>query len=121
MSVDVIGVVFEGIEFKLVAGGTTSIYILDAAQTTAVRGLTFIDCYFNMNSVDNARVIGLRSNDATNAITGLVMRGCTLLGMGSTTRLAVGVLQHVSGLLSAPVLSAHAVAGGGRGRPARVD
>ena len=85
VAIDVNGVIFEGIEFKLIAGGTTALYPVDAAQTTAVRGLVFIDCWFNLNSVDAAGVMACRFNDATNAITGLVMLGCRFIGGDGTT------------------------------------
>lgn len=90
--VDVDGVTFDGIELKLVAGGTTALYLLDAAQTTAVRGLHFINCWFNLNGVD-ALVIGLRFNDATNAITGLTIKNCR--GFGATATAAVPAIIQV--------------------------
>ncbi len=83
VAVDVDGVVFKGIEFKLVAGGTNALYCIEAAQTTAVRGLTFINCLVNLNGVD-ALVIGMKFDDASNAITGLAMRGCRLGGATAT-------------------------------------
>ena len=101
VTVDVDNVHFEGIEFKLVAGGTTALYCIEAAQTSAVRGLTFIDCWFNMNSVDGSGVIGVRFNDATNAITGLVMKNCRLIGNDATTNVGVGVQVGVGGIPAA--------------------
>jgi len=83
VAVDVDGVIFDGIEFKLVAGGTNALYCIEAAQTTAVRGLTFINCLINLNGVD-ALVIGMKFDDASNAITGLAMRGCRLGGATAT-------------------------------------
>ena len=85
VAIDVDNVVFKDIEFKLVAGGTTALYTVDAAQTTAVRGLVFENCWFNLNSVDAAGVMSLRLNDATNAITGMVVRNCTFVGGDGTT------------------------------------
>lgn len=98
VAVDVNGVVFKDIEFKLVAGGTTALYILEAAQTTAVRGLVFEDCWFNMNSVDAAGVLGLRFNDATNAVTGLVMRRCRFVGGDATAQQSSYITIGIGGL-----------------------
>ena len=70
---------------KLITGGTNALFILDAAQTTAVRGLVFEDCWINMNAVDAAGCMGLRFHDATNAITGLVMRRCRFVGGSAST------------------------------------
>ncbi len=98
IAIDVDGVVFKDIEFKLVAGGTTALYILDAAQTTAVRGLVFEDCWFNMNSVDAASVLGLRFDDATNAITGLVIRRCRFVGGDAAAQQSSYITIGVGGL-----------------------
>lgn len=98
MAIDVNGVVFKDIEFKLIAGGTNALYILEAAQTTAVRGLVFEDCWFNMNSVDAAGVLGLRFNDATNAVTGLVMRHCRFVGGDAGTNQCSYMTIGVGGL-----------------------
>ena len=97
VAVDVDGFVAEGIEFKLVAGGTNALYCLDAAQTTAVRGLTFKNCLFNLNGVD-AAVIGLKFDDATNAITGLKMEGCRVTGTTGTTSVVKGMAIGVGGI-----------------------
>lgn len=97
-AVDVDGVVFRGIEFRLVAGGTTAVNLLSAAQTTAARGLTFEDCWFNLNDVD-AAVKGILLNDATNAVTGLVMRRCRFTGASATTGQAMHIEIGVGGTL----------------------
>lgn len=97
VAVDVDNVYFEGIEFKLVAGGTTALYCVEAAQTTAVRGLVFKDCWFNLNGVD-AVVIACRFNDASNAVTGLVMKNCRLIGATATTNVATLVQVGVGGI-----------------------
>lgn len=97
IAVDVDGVQFHDLELKLVAGGTTALFILDAAQTTAVRGLTLINCWINLNGVD-AAVIACRFNDATNAITGLVMKNCRLIGATATTSIARLIQIGIGGL-----------------------
>jgi len=98
VAVDVDGVVFRDLEFRLVAGGTTALYCMDAGQTSAVRGLTFDGCWFNMNSVDGAGVIAARFNDGTNAITGLLMRNCHFIGGDATTNQSVYIDVGVGGL-----------------------
>jgi len=97
IEVDVDGVVFEGLELKLVAGGTTALHLLGAAQTTAVRGITFINCLFNLNGVD-AAVIALNFTDATNAITGLAMRGCRFTGLTATASVPVAISIGAPGI-----------------------
>jgi len=96
VSVDVDGVTFKDIEFKLVAGGTNALYLLGAGQTSAVRGLKFINCWFNLNGVD-AAVIGCRFNDASNTITGLVMRNCRFTGLTGTTSVVKAMQIGVGG------------------------
>ena len=98
VAVDVNNVHFEGIEFKLVAGGTTALFCLDTAQTSAVRGLSFDDCWFNLNSVDAAGVIACRFNDATNAITGLSLKRCRFVGGDGTTGQVSYIQIGVGGL-----------------------
>lgn len=98
VAIDVNGVVFRDIECKLVAGGTTALYCVDAAQTTAVRGLVFEDCWFNLNSVDASGAYACRFNDATNAITGLVMRRCRFVGGDATTNTSTYVIVGVGGI-----------------------
>lgn len=98
VAIDVDNVTFKDIEFRLVAGGTTALFCVDAAQTTAVRGLVFKDCWFNMNSVDGSGVIACRFNDATNAIVGLVMKNCRFIGGDATTNQAKYIVVGVGGL-----------------------
>lgn len=92
VDLDVDGTGWHGIEFLMVAGGTTAIDLFDVAQTTAVSGLVFQDCWFNLNSVDNAGVVrAIALDDATNATTGLVIKNCRFLGGDATT----GVSQYI--------------------------
>ena len=100
---DVNGCVAQGIEFKLVAGGTTSLYCLSAAQTTAIRGLVFEDCWFNLNDVDGAGIMACQFNDATNAITGLVMHRCRLVGGSATTNQAKYIEVGIGGIPDADI------------------
>lgn len=101
VSVDVDGVGFHGIEFLLVAGGTTALTLFDVAQTTAVNGLLFRDCWFNLNSVDASGVTALTIDDATNATTGLVMKNCRFLGGDATTNQAIYISVGVGGIPAA--------------------
>ena len=89
ITLDVDGVGFYGIEFLLVAGGTTALTLFDVAQTTAVNGLVFKDYWFDLNSVDAAGVTGLTIDDATNATTGMVMQNCRFTGADATTNQAI--------------------------------
>lgn len=100
ITIDVDGVVFEDIEFKLVAGGTTALRLLSIAQTTAVRGAVFINCWFNLNSVDAASVFAMALNDATNAITGLVLTNCRFTGGDATTNQTIYIQVGVGGIPS---------------------
>ena len=102
LEIDVDGVILEGIEFKLVAGGTTALHLIGAAQTTAVRGLTFLNCLFNLNGVD-ALVVGLNFTDATNAITGLSMRVCRFTGLTATASIPVAISIGIPGIPGADI------------------
>jgi len=98
-TIDVSGVGFHGIEFKIVAGGTTAVNLFDIAQTTAVNGLVFKDCWFNLNSVDKAGVVSAMTiDDATNATTGLVIKNCRFLGGDATTGAANYITVGVGGI-----------------------
>ena len=102
-TVDVDGVVFEDVEFLLVAGGTTALRTMAVSQTTAVTGLTFKNCWFNLNSVDAASVIALAVNDATNATTGLVVTGCRFTGGDGTTGQISYIQIGIGGLLKSVI------------------
>ena len=96
---DVDGVVFEGIEFLLVAGGTTALRTVAISQTTAVVGAHFIDCWFDLNDVNVSNIFAIAINDATNATTGVVIKNCRFHG-GSGTVGQVSYIQiGVGGLL----------------------
>lgn len=85
LALDVDGTTWENIEFFLVAGGTTALILVAISQTTAVLGAAFINCWFNLNSVDASGVFAFALNDATNATTGLVIKNCRFLGGDATT------------------------------------
>lgn len=72
VSIEVNGVVFEGIEFQADAAGVTRLVLV--ADTVAVKGLTFRDCWFDADG--NATVVGIQATDATYALTGLWVTGC---------------------------------------------
>ena len=103
ITVDVDGVGFHGIEFLMVAGGTTAITLIDVSQTTAVSGLVFKDCWFNLNSVDAAGVQALGLDDGTNATTGLVVKDCRFLGGDATTNQSAYMIIGVGGIPKALV------------------
>lgn len=88
-AIDVSGVVFKDLWFQMKAAAATHVTLIDAAQTSAVNGLAFIDCWFDLNDQDDAGLMACQFNDATNAITGLVMRGCRFIGNDATTTAAV--------------------------------
>ena len=100
VTIDVDGVGFHGIEFLLVAGATTAVDLFDISQTTAVSGLTFNDCWFNLNDADHATAImrSLAIDDATNATTGLSITNCRFLGASATTTEAQHIVIGVGGI-----------------------
>lgn len=100
VTVDVDGTGWHGIEFLLVAGGTTAVDLFDVSQTTAVNGLVFKDCWFNLNSVDHATAImrAIAVDDATNLTTGLVVKNCRFLGGDATTTESEYIVTGVAGI-----------------------
>lgn len=98
ITIDVDGVGFHGIEFLMVAGGTTAIRTVSVSQTTAVTGLVFNDCWFNQNSVDAANCESLAVDDATNATTGMVIRNCRWIGGDATTNVGVYIRVGIGGI-----------------------
>ncbi|MCR4338510.1 MAG: hypothetical protein NUW01_01340 [Gemmatimonadaceae bacterium] len=82
--VDVDGTVWRDIEFRNVTAATTCITQVGVAQTSAVRGIHFENCWFNQNSLDGA-MVSLAINDATNATTGAVFKNCRFVGATGTT------------------------------------
>ena len=98
IAVDVDGVGFHDIEFLLVAGGTTALTLFDVAQTTAVNGLVFNNCWFNLNSVDASGVGALTIDDPTNATTSLVIKNCRFTGGDATTNAAIYIAVGVGGI-----------------------
>jgi len=98
VTVDVDGLGFHGIKFLHVAGGTTAVRTLSVAQTTAVQGLVFRDCWFAQNSVDMASVCSINLNDATNATTGMLIKNCRFIGADATTNVATYIAVGVGGI-----------------------
>ena len=97
-TIDVDGVGFHGIEFLLVAGATTAFDLFDISQSTAVNGLVFNDCWFNLNSVDNTAIRALCLDDATNVTTGMVVRNCKFIGGDATTGVSYYIVLGVAGI-----------------------
>lgn len=89
VTVDVNGVRFVGIEFR--ATGTTSARLVTLADTTAITGgVTFEDCVFHGADQSGGAVsgqngvCGIWAADASNAVTGLVVRRCLFRDLGKT-------------------------------------
>lgn len=80
IQLDVDGVVFYGIEIK--ASGNTADNLVDIADTTAVSGVVFDSCTFNGD--DKTSVDAINAADATNAVTGLVVRNCLFRDLTGT-------------------------------------
>lgn len=90
VTVDVNGARFIGVEFRATgtAGSANNRDLVKLADTTAITGgVTFEDCVFNGNdttgTVGNG-VCGIGATDATNAVTGLVVRRCLFRDLGQT-------------------------------------
>ena len=88
VTVDVDGVRFVGVEFR--ATGTTVRELVKLADTTAITGgVVFEDCTFH--GADTiplvaglSGVAGIWMKDASNAVTGLVVRRCVFRDLGKT-------------------------------------
>lgn len=92
-SIDADNVTFIGLEFKMISAAATHIRLVDAAQDSAVRGLVFLDCWFNLNDQDDAGILACAFDDASNTITGLVMRNCRFTGNDATTTADVNYIE----------------------------
>lgn len=92
-AIDVSGVVFKDLRFEMKASAATHVTLIDAAQTSAITGLAFIDCWIDLADQDDAGLIGMAFNDATNTITGLVIRGCHFVGLDATTTAALNYID----------------------------
>lgn len=103
--INVDGVQFNGIRFQHFLNAGTAIRLFDIAPTTAVNGLAFNDCWFDMNSADVAGGTALNVDDATNLTTGMVLRNCRFTGGDATSNadnqyLDIGVRGLVGCLLN---------------------
>lgn len=87
ITVDVDGVVFQGIQFKATGAGIAN--LVDVADTAAVDGLTFDSCVFHGN--DQTTVVGIQADDGTFATNGLVVKNCLFRDL-TGTHIDVGVL-----------------------------
>lgn len=85
ITIDVDGVLFRDIMFQHFLNAATAIRLFNIAATAAVKGLAFIDCWFDMNSADVAGGTALNLDDATNLTTGMVLRNCRFTGGDATT------------------------------------
>ena len=85
ITIDVDGVYFKDIMFQHFLNAGTAVRLFDIAQTTAVNGLVFIDCWFDMNSADVSGGTALNVDDATNLTTGMVLKNCRFTGGDATT------------------------------------
>ena len=85
VTINVDGVQFKDIMFQHFLNASTAIRLFDIGQTAAVNGLAFIDCRFDMNSADVTGGTALNIDDATNKVTGMVIRNCAFVGGDATT------------------------------------
>ena len=98
ITIDVDGVYFKDIMFQHFLNAGTAVRLFDIAQTTAVNGLVFIDCWFDMNSADVTGGTALNLDDATNIVTGLVLRNCHFVGGDATSAVNLYIDIGVAGL-----------------------
>lgn len=87
--IDVDGVVFKDIKFLAFASAGTAVRLAAVSQTTAVNGLAFVDCWFDLNSIDDAGAIALAVNDATNDTIGMVLKNCRFTGATATSNTSI--------------------------------
>lgn len=87
VQIDVNDTYWEGIEFK--AAGNTADNLVDIADAAAVSGCSFVNCVFNGD--DKTSVVGIQADDASFAVTGLVVEGCLFRDLTGTC-IDVGVL-----------------------------
>jgi hypothetical protein len=80
VQVDVNGVTFLGLEVK--ASGSTADNLVDIADTADVNGVTFESCVFN--GADQTSVVGIQADDATFAVTGMVITNCLFRDLTGT-------------------------------------
>ena len=99
VEIDVDGTGWYGIEFLIVTGSTTAVNLIDVAQATAVNGLTFEDCWFNLNDVDLTASVttAMLLDDASVKTTGLVVRNCRFIGGDATTGTAQYIVNNAAG------------------------
>lgn len=94
--VDVDGTVWKDIEFRNITAATACITHLKIADTSAVRGIHFLNCWFNQNGLDGA-MISVHMADATNATTGAVFKNCRFVGATGTTSVVKYIQVGVGG------------------------
>lgn len=87
VTIDVDNTVWIGIEF--LAGHANQATLVDIADAAAVNGCTFENCVFN--GADKTSVVGIQADDASFAVTGLVIRNCLFRDLTGTC-LDIGVL-----------------------------
>jgi hypothetical protein len=100
VEIDVDGVGFYGIKFLIITGSTTAVNLIDIAQGTAVNGLTFEDCWFDLNDVDLTGNVttAMLLDDASLVTTGLVVRNCRFIGGDAQTGTAQYVVSATGGI-----------------------
>ncbi len=98
ITVDVDGVVFENIMFQHFVNAGTAIRLVDVSATTAVSGLTFVDCWFDMNSADVSGGTALNIDHASNVVTGLVLKNCHFVGGDATSNVNLYIDIGVGGI-----------------------
>ena len=87
VQIDVAGTHWEGIEFK--ASGATADNLVDIADGANVAGVSFVNCVFHGG--DKTSVVGIQADDATYAVTDMVVKGCLFRDL-TGTHIDIGVL-----------------------------
>lgn len=80
IQLDVDGVRFIGVEF--LGGSNTADNLVDIADGAAVAGAEFFYCTFN--GADRTSLVGINANDASFAVTGLVVKNCLFRDLTGT-------------------------------------
>jgi hypothetical protein len=98
ITIDVDGVGFKDIMFQHFASAGTAIRLIDVSATTAINGLSFKDCWFDMNDADVAGGTALNCDHATNIVNGLVLNNCRFTRGSATSTVNLYVDIGVGGL-----------------------
>ena len=98
ITIDVDGVTWKDIMFQHFLNAGTAIRLIDISATTAINGLAFVDCWFDMNSADVTGGTAINADHATTIVTGMVLRNCHFVGGDATTAVNLYIDIGVGGL-----------------------